>query len=68
MPLFNFRVLTYTGGLQAGETKDFVLDHGKRGRYLYIQLMDQNFLSLCEVEVFATIRKSIQFEHTAQIF
>ena len=53
--------MTYTGGFKAGETKDFVLGYNNRGRYVTIQLLDQNFLTLCEVEVFAARRKSIHF-------
>ena len=54
-------MVTYKEGFQAGETKDFVLGYGKKGRYLYVRQMDLAYLSLCEVEVFATRRKSIQF-------
>ena len=61
--IFLLRVVTYAGQFGAGETKDFILDFNKRGRYVYIQLMDQNFLTLCEVEVFATMRESVQFIH-----
>ena len=61
IPLFFFRVMTYTGGFKAGETRDFVLGYNNRGRYVTIQLLDQNFLTLCEVEVFAARRKSIHF-------
>ena len=58
-PFFSFRVVNYKEGFHAGETKDFVLGYGKKGRYLYVRQMDIAHLSLCEVEVFATRRKSI---------
>ena len=53
--------MTYKEGFQPGETKDFVLGYGRKGRYLYVKQMDLAYLSLCEVEVFATRRKSMQF-------
>ena len=53
-------MVIYTGGFNSGETKEFLLGDYRRGRYLYIQLMDRNYLSLCEVEAFAA-SKSIQF-------
>ena len=61
--IFLFRVVAYHGKFGAGKTKEFFLDLNKRGRYVYIQLMDEGFLTLCEVEVFAAMRESVQFIH-----
>ena len=48
-----FRCTYSLNSLGQGETKDFVCSTPVTGRYVYITLMLQEILTLCEVEVYA---------------